>query len=323
MPKPNTLRFAIATGMLLVSGLMSGCSESTLVAHSVKRIGQDNTTQTVYQTSAGTYKIGSPYQIQGKWYTPQEDMSYVEEGTASWYGPNFHGKRTANGEVFDMYAMTAAHRTLPMPSVVRVTNLRNQKSIILRVNDRGPFAHNRIIDVSKAAATALGFTKQGTTRVRVEVMADESIAMKSRIIGNDAVEAPVPVATTSTPMTPQAQTSAPKPVYTKTEQPAPLIKPKTAVVVQPVSVSQSSAVTADSGQFIQIGAFGDLANAARLKTRLQAYGPVEVVKTQSSTGVTLHKVRIGPIMVQQEADAIRNKMQELGFVDAHLVGPSL
>ena len=123
----------------------------------------------------GTYKIGNPYQIAGVWYRPAEDYSYDETGIASWYGEDFHGKYTANGEIFDLNAMTAAHRTLPMPSIVQVTNLDNGRTVELRVNDRGPFARGRIIDVSRRAAQLLGFENQGTAKVRVRIMVPETI----------------------------------------------------------------------------------------------------------------------------------------------------
>lgn len=120
------------------------------------------------------YKVGKPYQIRGIWYYPSVDYDYSEVGVASWYGPGFHGRSTANGEQYDMNDLTAAHRTLPMPSVVRVTNLVNGRSIKLRVNDRGPFVGNRIIDVSRRAAQLLGFHIDGTARVQVDIVADES-----------------------------------------------------------------------------------------------------------------------------------------------------
>lgn len=115
----------------------------------------------------GVYKIGSPYKIQGVWYHPKEQRDYDEVGIASWYGHMFHGRYTANGEVFDMDALTAAHPTLPIPSYVKVTNRKNGRSLILRVNDRGPYANDRIIDLSRYAARLLGFEKAGTTPVRV------------------------------------------------------------------------------------------------------------------------------------------------------------
>src|SRR3984957_18321542 len=120
--------------------------------------------------NAGIYKVGQPYQIEGTWYYPREQPDYDETGIASWYGPTFHGKHTANGETFDSGALTAAHRTLPMPVNVRVTNLDNGRSIVLRVNDRGPYARGRIIDVSARAAQLLGYDVIGTARVRVQIM---------------------------------------------------------------------------------------------------------------------------------------------------------
>lgn len=123
----------------------------------------------------GAYKVGSPYRVDGQWYYPQADYNYDERGVASWYGPNFHGKPTANGETFDMNVVSAAHKTLPLPSVVRVTNLENGRSLVIRVNDRGPFARGRIIDLSKRAAELLGFADKGTAMVQVRVLPEESL----------------------------------------------------------------------------------------------------------------------------------------------------
>ncbi len=116
----------------------------------------------------GTYRVGKPYTVAGRVYVPEEDVNYREEGLASWYGDDFHGRQTANGEVFDMGALTAAHPTLPMPCYARVTNLSNGKSLIVRVNDRGPYHGNRLIDVSNKAAELLEFKGNGVARVRVE-----------------------------------------------------------------------------------------------------------------------------------------------------------
>jgi rare lipoprotein A len=116
----------------------------------------------------GTYRIGKPYTVGGRVYVPEEDPDYRAEGMASWYGDDFHGRLTANGEVFDMLSLTAAHPTLPIPSYARVTNLRNGKSLIVRVNDRGPYHGNRLIDVSNKAAELLDFKGNGVARVRVE-----------------------------------------------------------------------------------------------------------------------------------------------------------
>jgi rare lipoprotein A len=116
----------------------------------------------------GTYRIGAAYTIGGQTYVPAEDRNYRAEGLASWYGEDFHGRQTANGEIFDMNSVSAAHATLPMPTHVRVTNLDNNKSVIVRVNDRGPYHADRIIDVSVKTAQLLGFYSSGVARVRVE-----------------------------------------------------------------------------------------------------------------------------------------------------------
>ena len=118
----------------------------------------------------GVRKIGKPYKILGRWYTPRHQPGYNRIGVASWYGRQFHGKKTANGEVFNMNNLTAAHPTLPLPSYVRVTNLSNRRSLVLRVNDRGPYAHNRIMDLSKKSAELLGAKTKGTIRVSVRYL---------------------------------------------------------------------------------------------------------------------------------------------------------
>ena len=123
--------------------------------------------------------VGKPYKIAGKWYYPKRYKSYNRTGVASWYGPTFHGRSTANGEVFDMYSLSAAHPTMPLPSYARVTNLRNGRSVVVRVNDRGPFHGNRIIDLSKRAADTLDFGGRGTQKVRVTYLG------KARIDGQD------------------------------------------------------------------------------------------------------------------------------------------
>src|SRR3979490_2726681 len=119
----------------------------------------------------GTYRVGKPYTVAGRVYVPEEDTEYREEGMASWYGDDFHGRLTANGEVFDMGSLTAAHPTLPMPCYARGTNLSNGKSLVVRVNDRGPYHGNRLIDVSNKAAELLEFKGNGVARVRGEYLA--------------------------------------------------------------------------------------------------------------------------------------------------------
>jgi rare lipoprotein A len=128
----------------------------------------------------GPYKA-NPYTVLGKNYFPlQDSKTYVQSGTASWYGTKFHGQNTANGEVYDLYGMSAAHKTLPLPSYVRVTNLDNNRSVILRVNDRGPFYSDRIIDLSYAAAKKLGYAEIGTARVKVSTLPSIGPSVASR-----------------------------------------------------------------------------------------------------------------------------------------------
>ena len=164
---------------LLFSFLLAGCAETALVVHTAKEIAKINKPP----VPKGRYKVGTPYQIKNVWYYPKIDYEYDETGIASWYGPNFHQKLTANGEIFDQNAITAAHRTLPMPSVVRVTNLENGRSLVVRINDRGPFAHGRIIDLSRRSAQLLGFVRKGTAKTRVQILVAESKAIAQRAKG--------------------------------------------------------------------------------------------------------------------------------------------
>ncbi|MEM8627130.1 MAG: septal ring lytic transglycosylase RlpA family protein [Pseudomonadota bacterium] len=140
----------------------AGALPSWRVAHHTNRIGGSRLPQV-----KGHRKVGRPYQVAGRWYHPRVDTSYNRVGTASWYGPGFHGKKTANGEIYDQNTLTAAHPTLPLPSIVAVTNLDNNRTILVRVNDRGPFAHNREIDMSAYGAALLDFKNDGVAKVRV------------------------------------------------------------------------------------------------------------------------------------------------------------
>ena len=185
-PVPLRVALLCAAGLLL-----AGCAETQFAAQSAKSIGSTSDWGKV-----GAYKVGSPYQVNGRWYYPKEDFEYQEEGVASWYGAEFQGKDTANGERFDQNALTAAHKTLPMPSLVRVTNLQNGRALVLRINDRGPFSNDRVIDVSRRASQLLGFSEQGTTRVRVEILAEESQALKQEAMG---VQTGTPVDTAGAP----------------------------------------------------------------------------------------------------------------------------
>jgi rare lipoprotein A len=164
-------RSAVAVATCLV---LANCASSNKFASRVDpKYGVSSSPRVVafgepVPKGGGTYRVGKPYTVAGRVYVPEEDANYREEGLASWYGDDFHGRLTANGEVFDMASLTAAHPTLPMPCYARVTNLRNGKSLIVRVNDRGPYHNNRLIDVSNKAAELLEFKGNGVARVRVE-----------------------------------------------------------------------------------------------------------------------------------------------------------
>jgi rare lipoprotein A len=167
----KAVRCAAAAGVCLV---VANCASSSKFASRVDpRYGVSSSPRVVADGEAvpkggGTYRVGKPYMVAGRVYVPEENVNYRAEGLASWYGDDFHGRLTANGEVFDMDSLSAAHPTLPMPCYARVTNLSNGKSLIVRVNDRGPYRDNRLIDVSNKAAELLEFKGNGVARVRVE-----------------------------------------------------------------------------------------------------------------------------------------------------------
>src|SRR5258706_6517917 len=177
--------------MLLLGLTVSACAETTLVVDQTKRINGDS------QVLPG-YKAGKPYQVDGVWYYPAVNYDYDETGVASWYGPGFVGHSTASGETYDQNALTAAHKTLPLPTLVRVTNLENGRQIQLRINDRGPFVNNRIIDLSRRAAQLLGMDQQGTAKVRVQVMAEGSRALAVATGAGQEAQGPQPVAAPTT-----------------------------------------------------------------------------------------------------------------------------
>lgn len=320
MPKPLTAWI----GAAVLALALGGCAESTLVGHTAKSMFSEPQ-ESVPQK--GLYKVGNPYQIEGNWYTPREDYAYQEIGVASWYGSEFHGKSTANGERYDMNALTAAHRTLPMPSLVRVTNLDNGRSAILRINDRGPFARSRILDVSKRAADALGFLGQGTATVRVEILAEESVALKNRLLRGESDFGTPPTQVASLEAFGKAsQVSTEElPPPTTGQVPAPVLAASAPSAAARLGSAPSApvapAATLVNGQYVQVGAFGDPANAERLRTQISALGPVDISPMQTSSGVVLHKVRLGPFADPLRAQTALAQAQSNGFPDARLVLP--
>jgi rare lipoprotein A len=239
---------------------------------------------------------GNPpfYTVFGKrYYVLSSNIGYIERGVASWYGPGFHKIRTSTGEPYDMYAMTAAHKTLPLPAYVRVTNLQNGRSVVVRVNDRGPFVGNRIIDLSYSAAAKLDMVRNGTAFVEVRSI-DPNATVPSTLSASSAAPAEV----VTVPLAPPANTAAP-PVAAATPPAAP--------------------VSIGAPLFVQAGAFGDPANAQRLAQRLRggAYGTV-FVRDDQIAGRRMYRVRIGPVPNVAEFDRVLAALERDGVQDAHL-----
>ena len=315
----------VASGLALVVAL-GGCGETEFIATAAKEIRAI----TEKPASKGRYKVGSPYQIKGVWYYPRVDFSYDETGVASWYGPNFHGKQTANGEIFDQTAVSAAHRTLPMPSVVRVTNLGNGRALVVRINDRGPFAHGRIIDLSKRGAQLLGFERQGIAKVRVQILPEESRAAAELarnggnprpVVASTNANAPdaVPVATVSVEsLTPvPGATEAPKP---KEETASPRKTGPSAVELARQSRGDilTDQPVEPTNLFVQAASFSKPDNAARLKSKLSDIGSADVYGAEVQ-GRQFYRVRIGPLRDVEHADQVLELVIARGFPGARII----
>lgn len=258
----------------------------------------------------GSFKA-SPYVVFGKQYYPIPDARrYHAIGPASWYGTKFHGQATANGETYDLYGMTAAHKTLPLPSYVRVTNLDNGKSAIVRVNDRGPFYSDRIIDLSFAAAKKLGYAENGTARVKVEgIDPHEWWAQQGR---------PVPLVLAAQSAA-QVKTVA-QPVAAPLAQYSPPVEQHAAAVL-PVQIdAKKNASVAASGLYLQVGAFANPDAAELLKDKLSdtVAAPVfisSVVRNQQ----LLHRVRLGPVSSRGEAEQLQLSVRLANLGEPRLV----
>jgi rare lipoprotein A len=230
-------------------------------------------------------RSGNPpfYDVFGKrYYVLSSSVGYLERGVASWYGPGFHKVRTSTGESYDMYGMTAAHKTLPLPAYVQVTNLQNGRSVVVRVNDRGPFVGNRIIDLSYTAAVKLDMLRNGTAMVEVRSL-DAAAA---------AAAATAPAASAAPPAAPGAAAT-------------------------PSGTAPGAA--AMPKLFIQAGAFSDPANAERLAQKLRGgrYGTV-FVRDDQIAGRRMYRVRIGPVPDVAQFDRVVAALEQAGIHDAHL-----
>lgn len=228
------------------------------------------------------YGNPSSYEVFGKrYYVLDSSQGYVERGIASWYGTKFHGRRTSSGETYDMHAMTAAHKSLPLPTYVQVTNLKNNRQLILRVNDRGPFHGNRIIDLSYAAATKLDIVRSGTGLVEVRALTDPGVSG--------------PVGPATSPVRPQTQKAR-------------------------VDSNGASPANAEPQLYLQVGAFSSADNANQLRARLQSMRFAAVsVQTADVNGNTLHRVRVGPLADVPNADRISQDIVNAGMEQPRII----
>lgn len=299
--------------------------------------------------AGGAYKIGKPYQVGGIWYYPREDEHYDATGIASWYGPQFHGKPTANGERFDQEGLTAAHPTLPMPVLVRVTNLENGRSLVVRVNDRGPFAAGREIDLSRKAAEMLGYDRKGTAKVRVQYVGRAPLpgipgtSVTEVAAAQESYIAPKPVTdeterqVASVPRSgavTAAVLAAPVGVKVAPTQATMVDAPATNVAMRPITDDVQAAVQAPPAEasvqqvpvaagtnlFVQAGSFRTFANAEAVHQRLLAEGVRNVQVTSTVVdGATYYRVRVGPLADVPSADASLQNVVGKGHAGARIV----
>ncbi len=312
-----SLRAPVLAMLCLAAG---GCAETQLATHAIKKTNRelygpgvkDVPLQPASAPATGPvgradgrsslYKVGEPYQIDGTWYYPKEDYGYSETGIASWYGDDFHGKRTANGEIYDQHTVSAAHRTLPLPSLVRVTNLENGRSMVVRVNDRGPFARGRIIDMSRRGAEALGFYGPGTAKVRVEVLAEESRMMKDAALRGQHIN-PVRLASAAPPLAP----AQPQIIAVSATPGLPPIEPR----VKLVPVGQTNI-------YVQAGAFAKYDNAVRVRDALTPVAATAILPV-TRPEARLYRVRVGPLASVSDADDALERVVKRGYPDARIV----
>jgi len=277
---------------------------------------------------AGAHGTNAPYQVGGIWYVPHEQPNYDETGIASWYGDAFQMKATADGEVFDMNQLSAAHTTLPLPSMVEVTNLDNGRKLTVRVNDRGPFVGGRIIDLSRAAAAELGYDRAGTAHVRVRYVGPAPLAGPEAGVRYAKADPP--------PAAPgRSRRPADEEIFDEIDAgpiaAASLVRPAASVSVaslapvaaaRPAVAANLADAPAGSGQVyrIQAGAFSDEDNARRAAAQLAGAGRAVIEPTERG-GVTLYRVILPGPADEAEAFAMRDRVAGIGFADARVLRP--
>jgi rare lipoprotein A len=311
------MRLAARSCAFAAAALLAACSSAT--APPPKTQPEDHTV--TVPPNAGVYKVGQPYQVDNVWYYPREQPDYDETGIASWYGPTFYGHHTANGEMYNGDALTAAHKTLPLPVNVRVTNLDNGKSLIVRVNDRGPYARGRIIDLSKRAAELLDVVQTGTARVRVTYIGRADIngappPTTPPEIASALPAAPVPkVDEAALGIVPGAAVDPPAKIASL-PQPATSIPAEMFADQQPTGKVTKVPVPAKTHLYVQLGAFSKMENA---KALLAKVGGDLQISTLQRGGQTLYRVRSAPLASVADADAALARISGAGANDAHIV----
>lgn len=322
----QTRRMMLMAVLLLVSGCTSAELAVDLLKKSQKLQSESEVAEAVESGSVKSdprYKIGDPYMVAGVWYYPERDLAYDETGIGSWYGDEFAGRLTANGEIFDPEMVTAAHKTLPMPSVVRVTNLDNGKSLVVRINDRGPFVAGRIIDLSREAARLIGYRDEGLARVRVQVLAEQSLRLETlakngdfnQIIEGTPASMPL-VAAVEQPEISMTATSSSGEVFSSdnTDDGVSALE----LLARSRVGEVITVAPIETEIWVQVGAFYAESNAANVLAKVKAVGggsisPVEV------SGQTLHRVRVGPHDTVEAADAALEGVFSLGFSGARII----
>ena len=287
----------------------------------------DATISTSYMTSKPkpVYKIGEPYEINNIWYYPKRDLTYEETGIASWYGDKFHGRITANGEIFNKNIISAAHKTLPMPSMVRVTNLDNGNVLNVRINDRGPYVHGRIIDLSEKAAELLGFKEVGVSRVKVNILLEQSLWLE-----RSAKEGKFPGIYTpkNNPIVLPSINSASRPkvsikntsegVKDLDETKINIQKSFTEILASSRQGNLRNVNPTETKIWVQVGAFSSTINANNVVAKVAHLSKTKIT-TIDSNGRILHRVRLGPTQEIEMADEILNKVFELGYKGSKIV----
>jgi len=319
----------------LASVLMAGVSLSACVGLAPRYPSQATGPQSAPPAQGG-YKVGQPYQVGGVWYVPREQPNYDQTGVASWYGEQFNMKATANGERFDMAIASAAHTTLPLPSMVEVTNLDNGRTLVVRVNDRGPFVGDRIIDLSREAARRLGYEAKGLARVRVRYVGPAPLLGSDgglRYANAKPYPTRMPPAVTATAAPLAAGADPVMELATAMPRAAPVAAPITSETLPPLIGSEISsapippapAVAVNAGPIpttsalrVQAGAFSSEINAQRAVSQLATTGTASIEPVQRD-GLTLYRVVMAAPEDEAAAYALRDRVAEIGFADARVV----